>query len=595
MPGHAGSHGSASSCSADIVVVGGGLAGLATAELLGRSGRSVVVLEAQARVGGRILTEGAADLGAMFVGATHARLRALIARLGLGGVRPLPARGAKVVVTAAGARRTFHGTIPPLGLAPLLELQVGIIWRLDAMAAQVDPAVPGRCRHAAAWDATSVGEWARRHLWTAGARAALELSCALVFGRAAADLSLLFFLAYVRGAGGLEQLVETRGAAQDATVRGGAQAICEALRRSVQEEEGAAAAATAAATACGGGGGGASSSSVQLGMRVKSVVYGGAGEGWRVVAQDEGGGGRTVFRCRRVVMALAASAVRRTAIRFRPPLPPLRARLLQRARTGWYTKAVVGFAAPAWRQRGLCGEAMAMAPCLRFPVLATFDDCAEEEEEKEVGVAEEEKEEEEEDEEEDEEEGGGAGGGGRAAKPPHAALACFIAGDMARQLAGAGATERKAAVLRSLGRMFPGGALPAAGPLSYAEYQWAEDAWAGGGPTDGFGAGDGFAELAPPAHVTCALGAEGDAEGVLVWAGTETSPEWTGYMEGALCSAERAVAELCGGGAPCQHNSPTAHSRGGAALVLRGLCIAGLVVLLAMLCQPFVAAFSAKT
>ena len=51
-----------------------------------------------------MLTEGAADLGAMFVGATHARLRALIARLGLGGVRPLPARGAKVVVTAGGRK-----------------------------------------------------------------------------------------------------------------------------------------------------------------------------------------------------------------------------------------------------------------------------------------------------------------------------------------------------------------------------------------------------------------------------------------------------------------------------------------------------------
>jgi hypothetical protein len=67
-------------------------------------------------------------------------------------------------------------------------------------------------------------------------------------------------------------------------------------------------------------------------------------------------------------------------------------------------------------------------------------------------------------------------------------------------------------------------------------------------------------------------------------------------MEGALCSAERAAAELCGGvGAPWQGTSPTAHSRGKAALVLRGLCIAGLMVLLAMLCQPFVAAFSAKT
>eukprot|EP00937_MAST-01D_sp_MAST-1D-sp2_P008003 g8003.t1 len=166
----------------DVVVVGGGLAGLATAERLASAKNvTVIVLEAQDRVGGRMLTVGGCDLGAMFVGATHTRLRALIRRLRVGGLRPLPARGAKVMVNG-GCRHTFHGTIPPLGLAALVELQVGVLWRLDWLATRVDPAAPGSCRHAAAWDALSVGQWARRHLWTAAAREALEASCCLVFG-----------------------------------------------------------------------------------------------------------------------------------------------------------------------------------------------------------------------------------------------------------------------------------------------------------------------------------------------------------------------------------------------------------------------------
>ena len=51
----------------DVVVVGGGLAGLATAEHLAHRNLSVVVLEAQDRVGGRMLTVDGCDLGAMFV------------------------------------------------------------------------------------------------------------------------------------------------------------------------------------------------------------------------------------------------------------------------------------------------------------------------------------------------------------------------------------------------------------------------------------------------------------------------------------------------------------------------------------------------
>ena len=64
--------------SVDVVVVGGGLSGLVAARRFAGSGRSVLVLEARDRVGGRILNHtlraGAViESGGAFVGPTQAR------------------------------------------------------------------------------------------------------------------------------------------------------------------------------------------------------------------------------------------------------------------------------------------------------------------------------------------------------------------------------------------------------------------------------------------------------------------------------------------------------------------------------------------
>ena len=74
--------------SADVVVVGAGLAGLCAAREIVQRGATCVVLEARDRVGGRTLSQSLAgetvDLGGQWIGPTQNRLAALAKELGIG-------------------------------------------------------------------------------------------------------------------------------------------------------------------------------------------------------------------------------------------------------------------------------------------------------------------------------------------------------------------------------------------------------------------------------------------------------------------------------------------------------------------------------
>src|SRR2546430_1353525 len=73
----------------DVAIVGAGFAGLTAARDLADAGRSVVVLEARDRVGGRVLNDHTADgtpleVGGQWVGPTQDRLEQLAADMGVG-------------------------------------------------------------------------------------------------------------------------------------------------------------------------------------------------------------------------------------------------------------------------------------------------------------------------------------------------------------------------------------------------------------------------------------------------------------------------------------------------------------------------------
>lgn len=150
----------------DVAVVGAGLAGLNAARVLRRAGRSVVVLEARDRVGGRVWSRSTAgariDLGAQWIGPGQHRMAALARELDL---RTLDthARG-KVAVERDGVIRR-----PPLpmphGVPAILDaIQVAI--RLDLVARRVGVEMPWMDGDARTLDGTSFERWLEERAYT---------------------------------------------------------------------------------------------------------------------------------------------------------------------------------------------------------------------------------------------------------------------------------------------------------------------------------------------------------------------------------------------------------------------------------------------
>src|SRR5262249_41683337 len=143
---------------ADVCVVGAGFAGLTAARRLAQAGKSVAVLEARDRVGGRIWTcqlpDGSAvDRGGAFLANRHTAANALAAEVGVSTYKTFIAGNHLLV--GEGRIRRYRGLIPKI--SPLAVLSIA--WaqaRLDRMARQLPLEAPWTAKRAAEWDAHSI-------------------------------------------------------------------------------------------------------------------------------------------------------------------------------------------------------------------------------------------------------------------------------------------------------------------------------------------------------------------------------------------------------------------------------------------------------
>lgn len=192
-----------------------------------------------------------------------------------------------------------------------------------------------------------------------------------------------------------------------------------------------------------------------------------------------------VVEARRAILAIPPA--HRQNIDIAPALPIEYQQLAQRWPQGALTKAYAAYRTPFWRAAGLSGQALSDAG----PVFITFD------------------------------------------VSPDSGQGVLLGFTDPRGFDALPPEQRREQVLSCFAALF---GPEAADPIDYLDQRWGAEPFAPGGPT----------AAVPPGSWTEFGRLLRTPVGPLHWAGTETADEWTGFMDGAVRSGQRAADEVAG-------------------------------------------------
>jgi monoamine oxidase len=323
----------------DYCVVGGGFAGLTAALRLKQAGRSVALLEARDRVGGRTFTvtrdDGVwVDRGGAWVGPGQDRILALMNEFGVPEYKQHHDGDAMMVV--GGKKHRYGGTIP-WTVSPWAVANLGIgLASIEEMSKAIPREAPWEAKKAQEWDRISIGEWIHKNSMSKQAAEMLDMAFAGLYTSAASETSLLWGLLQTASAGGLTFAISGKGGSQDARPVGGMGAIYRPIAAELGE-------------------------ALHLSRPVHKIAQDADG----VTVSADG----ITLRARRVIVAIPLAIA--TSIVYEPMLPVDRAFLHQRIPSGAVIKISIFYEEPFWRADGFSGQSAAPDS----PATLTIDAC----------------------------------------------------------------------------------------------------------------------------------------------------------------------------------------------------------------------------
>jgi monoamine oxidase len=449
----------------DAVVVGGGLSGLAAAKTLVAAGKSVAVLEARERAGGRVHNISTPklgvtlDAGAEFIGPTQTRIASLAREHGVASV-PTYNEGDSVFWNS-GERSTMPSALgvpidPATPEAALALAQLEVQGYLNFPVGE-----PWKHPDAAYLDSITWKQWLEERSMTPAARMLLGLASSAALSVEADELSALYFFNYVAAAGdeanpgSLIRLLSTSGGAQERLFVGGAALIPLRMAAALGDR-------------------------VIYNAAVRAISW---ADSVATVSSDAG-----TLRARKVIVAMSPAIS--GDIDYSPGLPAARTGLHAGYQMGAISKFAAVYSEPFWRAKGLSGQVIGNGE----PIDVCFENYAE----------------------------------------GNHILMGFISADAMRRLDNAPEDQIVAECTQNFVDYF---GPEARNHLDYGIFKWDLEPWSQGGPV----------AVSKPGTLTRYGSALRAPVGPIHWAGTETADYWTGYMDGAVRSGERAAREVIAG------------------------------------------------
>ena len=437
----------------DTIIIGAGLSGLYAARVLSKAGKRVAVMEARDRVGGLTCSQyneylgEYIDLGGAWLADNHTRMHELVHEFNVPLIRQF-VTGQEVTVDGE-TRHTGNVGSFPGRQAALPELQTAIA-KLESALAGIDIDAPWTHAKADEFDAMTFAAWIEQNVETPSTREFIAISTNAYFGVMPTEVSFLETLHLFKTCGDIIFMGDTHTGGQAAHMMG-SQLVSEGLAATVNGV-------------------------VSLSSPVRRIIQNDQGV---IVECDE-----TTWQGKQVICALPPVMINR--LEFEPMLPAYRRAFHQRCPIGRYTKAILTYETPFWREQGLSG----IATSLDNGMTGIFD----------LGDTE----------------------------SKHGVISILFGGEPSVRLDDASETERDQIILDQV--VYALGEL-GRHPVEMVVQQWVNEPWSQGGACSYMTTGT-LTTIGDRLWQPC---------GRIYWAGTHPSRVWRGYMEGACASGEAAA------------------------------------------------------